>query len=586
MRFRIFTEPQEGATYDDQLAVALLAEELGLRRLLPLRPLHRLLRPARPPRSHRRVDHARRPRPRHDAPAARHAGLAGHVPPPRPARDQRRPGRRDERRPGRARARRGMERPRARRRTASRSPTTGERFDRLEEQLAIITGLWTTPVGESFSFDGEHYPLADSPALPKPVQRPHPPIVIGGFGAKRTPRLAARLRHGVQRRVRAAGRVPRRSSSACRAACEAIGPRPRDARRSASPTRWCAARDDAEVARRAAAIGRTPRPARRRDSRARRRRSSTRIGLYRDGGAETDLLPGARPARPRPPAAARRRRSSPRSPELTSGASSTSLNEWRVGRADRDARSTPPARTCRQRPSSPAPSAHAIAALIGDTWLTTTTSCSRDLLEQLVARRPHPHAERGQRLAAGRARTCGSARHSAHRSAGTSRERHAVELAVVELDPPFVDLAPAGRTRRRSRGCAATGSRSRARPPGSGPPAPPPAPARAPTAAGRRARGAARRRSPSVWPCRTRRSIRGRLPGPTATRRRPFVATARFVRPSSRAPRLVLLVCALALLASVVLGRRRRAPGTRPGPARPGVARARVPRLRRRAGTR
>ena len=45
-------------------------------------------------------------------------------------------------------------------------PPLGERFDRLEEQLAIITGLWTTPDGRAFSFDGEHYTVVDSPACP------------------------------------------------------------------------------------------------------------------------------------------------------------------------------------------------------------------------------------------------------------------------------------------------------------------------------------------------------------------------------------------------------------------------------------
>jgi F420-dependent oxidoreductase-like protein len=71
-------------------------------------------------------------------------------------------------------------------------PALGERFERLEEQLAVITGLWGTPEGETFSFDGSHYRLVDSPALPKPAQRPRPPVIIGGHGAKRTPRLAAR----------------------------------------------------------------------------------------------------------------------------------------------------------------------------------------------------------------------------------------------------------------------------------------------------------------------------------------------------------------------------------------------------------
>ncbi|MFL6099739.1 MAG: LLM class F420-dependent oxidoreductase [Actinomycetales bacterium] len=70
-------------------------------------------------------------------------------------------------------------------------PETPERFDRLEEQLAIVTGLWGTPPGERFSYDGKHYQLFDSPALPKPVQSP-PPVIVGGHGKRRTPALAAR----------------------------------------------------------------------------------------------------------------------------------------------------------------------------------------------------------------------------------------------------------------------------------------------------------------------------------------------------------------------------------------------------------
>ena len=73
-------------------------------------------------------------------------------------------------------------------------PPTAERFDRLEEQLAIISGLWETPAGQRFSFAGKFYPVTDSPALPKPVQRPRPPILIGGHGLRRTPQLAARYR--------------------------------------------------------------------------------------------------------------------------------------------------------------------------------------------------------------------------------------------------------------------------------------------------------------------------------------------------------------------------------------------------------
>ena len=67
-------------------------------------------------------------------------------------------------------------------------PPIGERFEMLEEQLQVVRGLWTAE--GSYSFAGKHYQLTDSPALPKPVQA-HVPIVMGGFGKKRTPRLVA-----------------------------------------------------------------------------------------------------------------------------------------------------------------------------------------------------------------------------------------------------------------------------------------------------------------------------------------------------------------------------------------------------------
>jgi F420-dependent oxidoreductase-like protein len=70
-------------------------------------------------------------------------------------------------------------------------PSVGERFERLEEQLEIITGLWAAD--KPYSFTGRHYTLVDSPALPKPVQRPGPPVKVGGTGPKRTPALAARF---------------------------------------------------------------------------------------------------------------------------------------------------------------------------------------------------------------------------------------------------------------------------------------------------------------------------------------------------------------------------------------------------------
>jgi F420-dependent oxidoreductase-like protein len=71
-------------------------------------------------------------------------------------------------------------------------PPVRERFDRLTEQIEIITGLWTTPVGEQFSYAGRYYQLEGAPALPKPVHTFGPPIIVGGRGQRRTPRLAAR----------------------------------------------------------------------------------------------------------------------------------------------------------------------------------------------------------------------------------------------------------------------------------------------------------------------------------------------------------------------------------------------------------
>src|SRR6185437_8202332 len=70
-------------------------------------------------------------------------------------------------------------------------PSLRERFDRYAEQLAVITGLWTVPEGERFSYSGRYYSVTDSPGLPKPAQRPRPPVLIGGGGRRRTPELAA-----------------------------------------------------------------------------------------------------------------------------------------------------------------------------------------------------------------------------------------------------------------------------------------------------------------------------------------------------------------------------------------------------------
>ncbi len=133
-------------------------------------------------------------------------------------------------------------------------PPLGERFERLEEQFAIIRGLWDTPVGETFDFDGRHYQLRDSPALPKPVQQPHPPLIVGGGGAKRTPRLAATFAAEFNQPFSSLADTEAQFARV-RAACTEAGRDPSTLRLSAAQVVCCGA-NEAEVERRAGNIGR------------------------------------------------------------------------------------------------------------------------------------------------------------------------------------------------------------------------------------------------------------------------------------------------------------------------------------------
>ncbi|MEQ4523677.1 LLM class F420-dependent oxidoreductase [Nocardioides kribbensis] len=130
-------------------------------------------------------------------------------------------------------------------------PSVGERFDRFEEQLEIVTGLWATQGG--FTYEGRHHVVRDSPGLPKPVQTP-PPVIIGGLGKRRTPELAARFADEFNLPFVDTATTREQSARVARA-CEAVDRDP------ASMT-WsnalvlCVGADEAEVARRAGAIGR------------------------------------------------------------------------------------------------------------------------------------------------------------------------------------------------------------------------------------------------------------------------------------------------------------------------------------------
>jgi F420-dependent oxidoreductase-like protein len=257
-QFRVFIEPQQGATYDDQLAVALAAERLGFDAFF-------------------RSDHylamgAARERGGLPGPTDSWVTLAGL------ARDTstirlgtlvtaatfRLPGplaiavaEVDQMSGGRVELGLGAGWYEAEHRAYGIPfPDTAERFDRLEEQLAVITGMWATPAGELFSFDGAHYPVVDSPALPKPAQPDGVPVIVGGPGPKRTPALAARYAAEYNLGFNTVARFHEQHDRVV-AACEAIGRDPATMTFSIA-TVVCVGTDEAEFARRAEAIDRQP----------------------------------------------------------------------------------------------------------------------------------------------------------------------------------------------------------------------------------------------------------------------------------------------------------------------------------------
>ena len=184
-------------------------------------------------------------------------------------------------------------------------PPLGERFERLEEQLAVITGMWSTPIGERFSYDGRHYRVVDSPALPKPAQEGGVPVIVGGGGPTRTPALAARYAAEYNTPFMSVERFAEQQARVA-AACEAIGRDPAIAALHGGRRR---------LPRRRRGGVRTPRrghrsPARRaapergrRHARRRGRRAATVVRRRR----RADVPPGARHDRPRPPRRHRRR---------------------------------------------------------------------------------------------------------------------------------------------------------------------------------------------------------------------------------------------------------------------------------------
>jgi F420-dependent oxidoreductase-like protein len=167
-------------------------------------------------------------------------------------------------------------------------PPLKERFDRFEEQLAIVTGLWSTPVGQTFSYDGAYYSLTNSPALPKPVQRPKVPVIIGGGGERRTPALAARYADEFNAAFRPAPDAAA-AFERVRGACAADGRDPASIIFSTAQV-VCCGKDEAELARRAAAIGRDLSDLRSNGLAGSPSEIVDKLGAFADAGATTAYL--------------------------------------------------------------------------------------------------------------------------------------------------------------------------------------------------------------------------------------------------------------------------------------------------------
>jgi F420-dependent oxidoreductase-like protein len=167
-------------------------------------------------------------------------------------------------------------------------PPTGQRFEMLEDQLAIVTGMWKTPIGETFGHTGRRQSVEGSPGLPKPVQHDERsggvPIVMGGWGAKRTPRLAAQYAAEYNLPFSPAANAADQFAIV-RAACERAGRDPATLRLSAAVVACCG-EDEAAFVRRAQAIGQDPEQLRKNQLGGTPAEVVARAQQYADAGAQ------------------------------------------------------------------------------------------------------------------------------------------------------------------------------------------------------------------------------------------------------------------------------------------------------------
>jgi F420-dependent oxidoreductase-like protein len=287
MRLRIFVEPQQGATYDDQLAIARCAEEEGFDAFF-------------------RSDHYVRMGNADGLPGPTDswttlAGLARETTSIRlgtlvTSATFRLPGplaitvaQVDSMSGGRVELGLGAGWYEDEHRAYAISfPPIKERFDRLEEQLTLITGLWDTPVGKTYGFDGRFYQVVDSPALPKPAQQPHPPIIVGGGGAKKTPGLAARFAAEFNTPFLSPTDAAQQFTRVDEA-CQKIDRDPTSIRHT-SALIVCCGEDDSVVARRAQAVGWSVDDLRKFGACGSPDEVAERIGAWKAAGADTAYL--------------------------------------------------------------------------------------------------------------------------------------------------------------------------------------------------------------------------------------------------------------------------------------------------------
>lgn len=287
MELRIFTEPQQGASYDDLLAVAQAAESGGFAAFF--RSDHFLAMGdggGLPGPTHAWVTLAGLAR---DTSTIRLGTLVSPVTFYRPGPLAIMVAQVDEMSGGRVELGIGAGWFEEEHRTHGLEfPPLAERFDLLEEYLDQITGLWATPDGETFSRAGRFHRFDRSPALPKPVQHPGPPIIIGGQGRRRTPALVAR--YGAEYNMAFAPVGPvRTANERVDSECEAIGRDPAEVVRSVALA-LCLGTTEAEVTRRAAAIGREPAELRKNGAAGTPDEVRTKLAAYAHAGCERMYL--------------------------------------------------------------------------------------------------------------------------------------------------------------------------------------------------------------------------------------------------------------------------------------------------------